>query len=60
MRCFWLKSTLALLLAGALGACTATGPSPMSESAGEARSGASGVTVFGTVDVGVGAKRSSR
>ena len=46
-----IKVTTAVLLACALGGCTATTPT---QTPGSQASDSSGVTVFGTVDVGVG------
>ena len=50
----FLRVTLAVLaLAGALGGCTSTPGSARSGDAAGAQQGTSGITVYGTIDMGV-------
>ena len=58
-RGFWCTALVALAVAGALGGCTTTGSARSSDPASpQQRQGASGITVFGDIDVGVTRERS--
>lgn len=58
MRSFWRAAVLALAVVGALGGCSSTssGSARSSDPASQPQ-GASGVTVFGDIDVGVTKER---
>jgi hypothetical protein len=59
-RGFWCTALVALAVAGALGGCTSTPGSARSSdpASPQQRQGASGITVFGDIDVGVTRERS--
>ncbi|KRD22204.1 hypothetical protein ASE39_07470 [Acidovorax sp. Root267] len=59
VRGFWRSALVALAVAGALGGCTSTPGSARSSdpASPQPSQGASGVTVFGDIDVGVSRER---
>lgn len=56
-RGFWRTALVALAVAGALGGCSSTPGSARSSDPASPQQGASGVTVFGDIDVGVTRER---
>ncbi len=56
-RGFWRTALVALAVAGALGGCSSTSGSARSSDPASPQQGASGVTVFGDIDVGVTRER---
>lgn len=54
----WRAALVALAVAGALGGCASTSGSARSSDPASPQRGASGVTVFGDIDVGVTRERS--
>lgn len=54
----WCALVAVLALAGALGGCTGTGGTARPHDPASPQPGASGVTVFGDIDVGVTRERS--
>ena len=53
----WRSALVALAVVGALGGCSATSGSARSSDPASQQQGASGVTVFGDIDVGVTRER---
>lgn len=56
-RGFWRGALVALAVVGALGGCSSTPGSARSSDPASPQQGASGVTVFGDIDVGVTRER---
>ena len=54
---FWRTALAALVVAGALAGCSSTSGSARSSDPASPQRGASGVTVFGDIDVGVTKER---
>ncbi len=54
---FWRTAVLALAVVGALSGCNSTPGSARASAPDSSQQGASGITVYGTVDVGVSRSR---